>query len=58
MSNKITNTCPFCGSCVKRRFEQVNGFCSCGAKYYFMDKLWLNRKTGETIKEDVIDNGY
>lgn len=57
MPTKITGICPFCGSYVERLFEQTNGFCKCGAKYYFMDKLWLNRKTGETIKEEVINNG-
>ena len=57
MPIKIINICPFCGSSIERLFEQTNGFCKCSAKYYFMDKLWLNRKTGETIKEEVINNG-
>ena len=57
MSTKIINICPFCGSPVERLFEQANGFCRCGAKYYFMDKLWLNRKTGDRVKEEVINSG-
>ena len=51
MATKLTVTCPFCGSKVKRPYDTTNGFCNCGAKYYAMDKLWLNRKTGETVYE-------
>lgn len=39
-------TCPFCG---KKHFQRmnINIICPCGAKYYFYNKEWLNRKTGE-----------
>lgn len=47
----IKNKCPFCGEIVERRFEECNGFCKCGAKYYFNTKEWLNRKTGERLQE-------
>lgn len=41
-------TCPFCG--VVHEFKPwLNIICTCGAKYYFMDKLWLDRKTGEIM---------
>lgn len=43
------NKCPFCGAMVKHT-EIGNGFCSCGAKYYSEDRVWLNRKTGEEVK--------
>lgn len=39
-------TCPFC----KREHEQhdwLNIICPCGAKYYFREKYWLDRNTGE-----------
>ena len=44
-------TCPFCGNKVNRLYDICNGFCSCGAKYYVRDKMWLNRKTGERVYE-------
>ena len=50
--NKVKNKCPFCGNIVERSAEYFNGFCSCGAKYYPEDKIWLNRKTGEERKDD------
>lgn len=46
---KLKNKCPFCGKIVER-YSYCNGFCNCGAKYYPNDKVWLNRKTGETRK--------
>ena len=49
---KIKNKCPFCGKTVKRLIKECNGFCECGAKYYFQDKIWLDRNTGEKIKEE------
>lgn len=52
MEEKIINKCPFCGEIVERVYAVCNGFCKCGAKYYSRDKTWLNRKTGEEIKED------
>ena len=50
VTKQYKNKCPFCGNKVKRRFEICNGFCSCGAKYYALEKIWLNRNTGEVIK--------
>ena len=46
----VKNKCPFCGKIVEHT-ENCNGFCLCGAKYYSEDKIWLNRKTGERVKE-------
>ena len=37
--------CPFCN----KDHEQsiwLNIICDCGAKYYFRDNIWLDRKTG------------
>jgi hypothetical protein len=47
----LTVKCPFCGNKIKKLYATTNAFCNCGAKYYAMDKLWLNRKTGETVYE-------
>lgn len=54
MSRTIKHQCPFCGEWVKH-YDICNGFCSCSAKYYSHNKVWLNRKTGETRK-DGADN--
>lgn len=51
--NKIKHQCPFCGEWVEH-YEGCNGFCECFAKYYSQQKIWLNRKTGETVKENDI----
>lgn len=43
-------TCPFCK---RKHFTRpyLNILCHCGAKFYMNDRTWLNRKTGEKIKE-------
>ena len=43
-------TCPFCGG-VHEFKPWLNIICHCGAKYYFMEKFWLHRKTGERRSE-------
>ena len=52
---KLTIKCLFCGETIEY-WENCNGFCQCFAKYYSNDKLWFNRKTGETLKEEVIND--
>lgn len=42
--------CPFCKS-VCENFKVSNLLCNCGAKYYYFDKVWLNRKTGDKVNE-------
>ena len=42
--------CPFCNA-VCENIAGGNLFCKCNAKYYWDDKVWLNRKTGERVKE-------
>ena len=49
--NNFEVSCPFCGKVHWRRHPLLNAICSCGAKYYAIGEFWLNRKTGETIKE-------
>lgn len=44
-------TCPFCGA-VHEFKPWLNIICPCGAKYYFMEKFWLNRQTGERRMND------
>ena len=39
--------CPFCGKDHEQRMH-INIICNCGAKYYFRDNTWLDRKTGCT----------
>ena len=45
-----TKKCPFCNT-ETIQHEFLNIICQCGAKYYYADKLWLNRNTGERIKQ-------
>ena len=45
-----TKKCPFCNM-ETTQHEFLNIICHCGAKYYYADKLWLNRNTGERIKQ-------
>ena len=46
---KLRHQCPFCGEYVEHlRF--CNGFCSCFAKYYTGDNLWLDRNSGKIHK--------
>ena len=46
-SDGLTVVCPFCGEIHERRAEYLNAICSCGGKYYAVDRTWLNRRTGE-----------
>lgn len=46
--NRYQKECPFCHS-ICESHEGANLFCSCNAKYYYWDKVWLNRNTGEEI---------
>ncbi len=39
-------TCPFCGKKHQQRLW-VNIICPCGAKYYFTNGKWLQRKLKE-----------
>lgn len=39
-------TYPFCGE-VREFKPWLNIICPCGAKYYFIEKFWLHRKTGD-----------
>ena len=47
---RYKKVCPFCKS-VCENFKGSNLFCNCSAKYYYFDKVWLNRNTGEEIWE-------
>ena len=47
---RYKKTCPFCRT-EYENFRGLNLICSCGGKYYYFDKTWLNRKTGEEVKE-------
>lgn len=44
--------CPFCNTTNYGLYHTHNLFCSCGAKYYAKDKIWLNRTTGEEVYID------
>ena len=55
MRNRYSKVCPFCGATCES-FEGSNLFCSCWAKYYWEDKVWLNRKTGEEVWDKESDN--
>ena len=40
--------CPFCGATVGG-YTHCNLLCDCGAKYYYWDQIWLDRKTGREV---------
>lgn len=49
-NRRYKKQCPFCGSTCEN-FKGSNLFCKCGAKYYYFDDVWLNRKTGKEVRE-------
>ena len=48
--SKYKKVCPFCKA-VGEAYKGNNIICACGAKYYWTGKVWLNRNTGEEVKE-------
>ena len=52
MKETYTKICPFCNR-EWTNFVGSNLYCDCNAKYYYYDKIWLNRNTGE----ERIDEG-
>ena len=52
MKEKYTKTCPFCNR-ENTNFVGGNLYCDCNAKYYYYDKVWLNRNTGEEIRDEA-----
>ena len=55
MRNRYQRKCPWCGE-ICEAYEGNNLFCKCFAKFYWEDKVWLNRKTGEEVWEDKDTN--
>lgn len=49
--HRYKKECPFCHSICKG-FIGGNLFCRCNAKYYYEDKVWLDRNTGKEVWED------
>lgn len=45
--------CPFCKA-FSEGYAGNNLFCKCNAKYYWGDKVWLNRNTGEEVWESEV----
>lgn len=37
--------CPYCGK-DHEQLMHINIICPCGAKYYFRENTWFDRKTG------------
>ena len=48
--SRYKRICPWCGN-ICEGYEGNNLFCKCFAKFYWEDKVWLNRNTGEEIWE-------
>ena len=46
--HRYKKECPFCHS-ICENFIGCNLFCRCNAKYYYNDKVWLDRNTGKEI---------
>lgn len=46
----VHRICPFCEKIHIVRAPYLNTICECGGKYYSNDGYWLNRKTGEKVK--------
>lgn len=49
--HRYKKECPFCHS-ICEGFIGGNLFCRCNAKYYYEDKVWLDRNTGKEIWEN------
>lgn len=49
--HRYKKECPFCHSTYES-FIGCNLFCRCNAKYYYQDKVWLDRNTGKVIYDD------
>lgn len=47
---RYVKECPFCKSKVEN-YLTCNLFCNCGAKYYYNQGLWLERKSGRKVFE-------
>ena len=45
---RYKKACPFCGEACEN-FDGLNLFCGCNAKYYYFDKVWLDRNTGKKV---------
>lgn len=45
--------CPFCGEKYIHK-PWLNIICTCGAKYYFVDRFWLDRGTGERRADNAL----
>ena len=48
--------CPFCGA-ERSMSLGCNIICGCNAKYYYNERLWLNRNTGTRIYEEKAEKG-
>ena len=46
--HRYKKECPFCHSICESSIGG-NLFCRCNAKYYYEDKVWLDRNTGKEI---------
>ena len=53
--HRYSKKCPFCKT-MNTTILGANIVCDCGSKYYFFEKFWLNRNTGEKVVEKEI--GY
>ena len=42
--------CPFCHK-KHRQLKNCKIMCDCNAKYYYQDKVWLDRNTGKEVWE-------
>lgn len=52
-TSTYSKKCPFCGAERSASLGR-NIVCGCNAKYYYRERLWLNRNTEERLYEDEI----
>lgn len=46
--NFYETKCPFCLK-KYRQIHYLNIICECNAKFYYIEKVWLNRNTEEVV---------
>jgi hypothetical protein len=49
---RYKRVCPFCKA-LCWSVVPMNIICKCNAKYYYFDKVWLDRSTGEEVWENA-----
>lgn len=49
--HRYQKECPFCHA-ICENFRGGNLFCRCNAKYYYAERVWLDRNTGKEVWDE------